>query len=164
MRETDNRINRMKINANKNTKITTNATAKSGNMQTTAEEDAIELSMKELRQRGMTKYDAEMIIAQQVPKFQEKPPKAKVVTTRNSLPPSPSNSMANSGTVTRSKLNELKDAQLLQAPNPRNLRRNLARNCSSSSTITTTSHSHCDDPKYYGNNLTFVNTVGRRWR
>lgn len=162
LRETDNRINRMKINANKNTKIAANAsaTAKSDNIQTTAEEEAIELSMKELRQRGMTKYDAEMIIAQQVPKFQEKPPKTKVAP-RSSLPPSPSNSTVAStsnGTVTRSKLNELKDAQLLPAPNPRNLRRNLARNCSSSSTITTTSHSHCDDAKYYGNNLTFVST------
>lgn len=167
LRETDNRINRMKINASKNTKIAANAsvTQKSENIQTTAEEDAIELSMKELRQRGMTKYDAEMIIAQQVPKFQEKPPKTKATAIRNIFPPSPSNSIVAStsnGTVTRSKLIELKDAQLLQAPNPRNLRRNLARNCSSSSTITSTHTSHCEDTKYYGNNLTFITTKSNR--
>lgn len=62
LRETDNRLNRMKANANKGIK------ANGSNRERVKSNDThsiSSLSFKELRQRGMTKYDAEMIIAQQ---------------------------------------------------------------------------------------------------
>lgn len=65
LRETDNRINRIK-NKNKNA-------IQSGSMSvgTSNRADNIKLmtplTLKELRQKGLTKYDAEMIIAQQNP-------------------------------------------------------------------------------------------------
>lgn len=65
LRETDNRLNRMKANANKGIK-SDKALSKAADSESLGS-----LSFKELRQRGMTKYDAEMIIAQQ-PNFNKK--------------------------------------------------------------------------------------------
>lgn len=73
LRETDNRINRIK-NKNKN------AIQNSGRMGVgtgnRAENEKLmtPLTLKELRQKGLTKYDAEMIIAQQNPNVFNKYP------------------------------------------------------------------------------------------
>lgn len=73
LRETDNRINRIK-NKNKNA-IQSNATMSVG---TSNRADNVKmmtpLTYKELRQKGLTKYDAEMIIAQQNPNVFNKYP------------------------------------------------------------------------------------------
>lgn len=54
LRETDNRINRLKSNATNGTHMKVS----------TPQEVLTPLTLKELRQKGLTKYDAEMIIAQ----------------------------------------------------------------------------------------------------
>lgn len=60
LRETDNRINRLKSNAASN-----NSTTSSSHLKVTAPPEVLTpLTLKELRQKGLTKYDAEMIIAQ----------------------------------------------------------------------------------------------------
>lgn len=61
LRETDNRINRTKQKI-----VITGAGTKTENEQFNNEQDKIiaPLSMKELRDKGLTKYDAEMLIAQ----------------------------------------------------------------------------------------------------
>ncbi|XP_063704660.1 histone-lysine N-methyltransferase Suv4-20 [Culicoides brevitarsis] len=62
LRETDNRINRFKSNTGNNG---TNGTNNGGLKVTTSTEVQLTpLTLKELRQKGLTKYDAEMIIAQ----------------------------------------------------------------------------------------------------
>lgn len=68
LRETDNRINRIK------TKNNINNLAKNGMSSVGMSEDDIvaPLTLKELRQKGMTKYDAEMIMAQQHPNIYER--------------------------------------------------------------------------------------------
>uniref|UniRef100_A0A336MIW3 Histone-lysine N-methyltransferase Suv4-20 n=1 Tax=Culicoides sonorensis TaxID=179676 RepID=A0A336MIW3_CULSO len=58
LRETDNRINRLKSNA------ANNGTAGTNLKVSTPQEVLTPLTLKELRQKGLTKYDAEMIIAQ----------------------------------------------------------------------------------------------------
>lgn len=65
LRETDNRINRIKLK-NLNNNLINN---KSKTIDVRLNEDKIiaPLTLKELRQKGMTKYDAEMIMAQQHP-------------------------------------------------------------------------------------------------
>lgn len=76
LRETDNRINRIK-NKNKNN-VGTSIRADNDKMVTP-------LTLKELRQKGLTKYDAEMIIAQQSPnvfsKFDPSDPATAATTT-----------------------------------------------------------------------------------
>lgn len=66
LRETDNRINRIK---HKNKAQTTATTSVGTNNRTDNDElnAMTPLTLKELRQKGITKYDAEMIIAQQKP-------------------------------------------------------------------------------------------------
>lgn len=66
LRETDNRINRIKLKNNININLINN---KNKTIDVRLNEDKIiaPLTLKELRQKGMTKYDAEMIMAQQHP-------------------------------------------------------------------------------------------------
>lgn len=73
LRETDNRINRIK-NKNKNAMQSDSSGGGTGgtmNVGTSNRADNVKLmtplTLKELRQKGLTKYDAEMIIAQQNP-------------------------------------------------------------------------------------------------
>lgn len=63
LRETDNRINRLK-NKKKNAK---NENMSVGTSNCADNDDVKPLTLKELREKGITKYDAEMIIAQQNP-------------------------------------------------------------------------------------------------
>lgn len=63
LRETDNRINRIK-NKNKNNALQSGG---SGEGSSNRAENMTSFTLKELRQKGLTKYDAEMIIAQQNP-------------------------------------------------------------------------------------------------
>lgn len=79
LRETDNRINRIK-NKNKNSS-TTNLTTSPSLMNADASKVMTPLTLKELRQKGITKYDAEMIIAQQHPNVFNKFPQYQDATT-----------------------------------------------------------------------------------
>lgn len=71
LRETDNRINRMKTNnsnnnnKSSNSKLDNNTILKPPPPIQSPVQQQSGLSLKELRQKGMTKYDAEMVIAQQ---------------------------------------------------------------------------------------------------
>lgn len=69
LRETDNRINRIKTKNNINNLAKNNKNCLNG-----LSENSIvaPLTLKELRQKGMTKYDAEMIMAQQHPNIFER--------------------------------------------------------------------------------------------
>ncbi|XP_055585831.1 histone-lysine N-methyltransferase Suv4-20 [Uranotaenia lowii] len=65
LRETDNRLNRLK---SKNNSMQDSGSTTIGKSELPTELAA--LSMKELREKGMTKYDAEMLLAQQKPAFE----------------------------------------------------------------------------------------------
>lgn len=62
LRETDNRINRIKSRANSTNNELSNGLVVDSH-KTNAEKIVTPLTMKELRQKGVTKYDAEMIMA-----------------------------------------------------------------------------------------------------
>lgn len=66
LRETDNRINRTKSNKTQKDNIIDKASLPENNCTQTRRESKIisPLSMKELKQKGLTKYDAELLIAQ----------------------------------------------------------------------------------------------------
>lgn len=69
LRETDNRINRIK-NKNKNAAKTSHLSGGSAAISSSNRSDSkvmTPLTLKELRQKGITKYDAEIIMAQQHP-------------------------------------------------------------------------------------------------
>lgn len=69
LRETSNRINRFKRKANNSDNTQVNNRNGDDNLQSNGVIEHLPLTMKELREKGMTKYDAEMIMAQHVPGF-----------------------------------------------------------------------------------------------
>ncbi|XP_053682198.1 histone-lysine N-methyltransferase Suv4-20 [Sabethes cyaneus] len=82
LRETDNRLNRLK---SKNTQTADNGKTTIGKTEPPSALTA--LSMKELREKGMTKYDAEMLLAQQ---SRHSPRKVVATTDSMETPKTPS--------------------------------------------------------------------------
>lgn len=83
LRETDNRLNRLK---SKNNALDLCKTSIGKSEPPSA---LAALSMKELRQKGMTKYDAEMLLAQQKPSFEAVQPSPEVDLSSSTTPAEP---------------------------------------------------------------------------
>lgn len=135
LRETDNRINRKKISSNSIENDKTNSSSLPN----------VQLSFKELRKR-CTKYDAEMIIAQQpTPKCDESAVNSEISsqhTTRNNML-----STANSNIVTRSR--RLNCSESSPTSNSSLEKQSYKRLRSSNASFPGTSSSDCDSEKFH---------------
>lgn len=142
LRETDNRINRKKVsNSSENDKT---------NSSTLPEVQA--LSFKELRKR-CTKYDAEMIIAQQPSKSDETAVTEISSQQHTSRTSNNMLSTANSNIVTRSS-RRLNCSESSPTSNSSHEKQTFKRLRSSNATFPGTSSSDCDSEKFhYGNFL-----------
>lgn len=141
LRETDNRINRKKVS--------TNANDNEKDLSTLPD---VQLNLKELRKR-CTKYDAEMIIAQQPSKCDETPNACEISTPPNSATKANAFSTANSNIVTRSRRSNYNDSSPTSDFSQE--KQNFKRLRSTSFPVN--SSSDCDSEKFiYGNSIFFI--------